>query len=46
MPNDKTPILIGSGLTVQKEKDASKGQIAAGAAGRGSDNRDYRRGAG
>ena len=24
MPNDNTPILIGSGLTVQKEKDASK----------------------
>ena len=24
MPNDNTPILVGSGLTVQKEKDASK----------------------
>ena len=24
MPNDNTPILIGSGLTVQKEKDAQK----------------------
>ena len=24
MPNDKTPILIGTGLTVQKEKDAKK----------------------
>ena len=24
MPNDNTPILIGTGLTVQKEKDANK----------------------